>query len=155
VVKEADVRCLVRRTSSPSRFWPDWQKRTGSPSYSKISLLPGAANLAELRTENGLLDHLAGMTAVRFGDVVDQRLVGQLRASPQWKQTKVSEQTKTPDTFDWRVEKELEAVRGSIKRGSLLGNETWVASIARRFGLESTLRPHGRPQVRKLPNKDS
>lgn len=53
------------------------------------------------------------------------------------------------------TEKELEAVRWSIKRGSPLGNETWVESVARRFGLESTLRPRGRPQVRNLPNKDS
>jgi len=53
------------------------------------------------------------------------------------------------------TEKEHEAVRWSIKRGSPFGNETWVESIARRFGLESTLRPRGRPQVRNLPNKDS
>ena len=51
--------------------------------------------------------------------------------------------------------KELEAVRWSIQRGSPFGNETCVESIARRFGLESTLRPRGRPQVRNLPNKDS
>ena len=53
------------------------------------------------------------------------------------------------------TEKELEAVRWSVKRGSPFGNETWVESIARRFGLESTLRPRGRPRVRDLPNKDS
>jgi len=52
-------------------------------------------------------------------------------------------------------EKEMAAVRWSIKRGSPFGNETWVESIARRFGLESTLRPRGRPRVRPLPIKDS
>jgi len=45
-------------------------------------------------------------------------------------------------------EKEIDAVRWSIKRGSPFGDETWVESIARRFGLESTLRPRGRPRVR-------
>ncbi|QDT60556.1 Transposase IS200 like protein [Stieleria bergensis] len=50
---------------------------------------------------------------------------------------------------------EIDAVRWSIKRGSPFGNETWVESTARRFDLESTLRPRGRPRVRDLPNKDS
>jgi len=52
-------------------------------------------------------------------------------------------------------EKEVGAVRWSVKRGSPFGNETWVESTARRLDLESTLRPRGRPRVRKLPNKDS
>lgn len=51
--------------------------------------------------------------------------------------------------------KELEAVRWSVKRGSPFGSETWVESISRRLGLESTLRPRGRPRVRPLPIKDS
>jgi len=50
-------------------------------------------------------------------------------------------------------DKELNAVRWSVKRGSPFGNETWVESIARRLDLESTLRPRGRPK--KLPTRDS
>ena len=43
-------------------------------------------------------------------------------------------------------EKELKAIRWNIRRGSPYGEETWVESIARRLGLESTLRPRGRPR---------
>ena len=46
--------------------------------------------------------------------------------------------------------KEQERLRRSMKRGAPYGEETWVESIARRFDLESTLRPRGRPK--KLPN---
>lgn len=53
------------------------------------------------------------------------------------------------------TEKEMKAVRWSVKRGSPFGNETWVESIVRRLGLESTLRPRGRPRVRPLQNNDS
>ena len=43
-------------------------------------------------------------------------------------------------------EKELKALRWSVKRGSPFGEETWVESTARRMSLESTLRPRGRPK---------
>jgi putative transposase len=43
-------------------------------------------------------------------------------------------------------DKELEAIRRCTQRGSPLGNEAWVEAIARRLGLESTLRPRGRPK---------
>ena len=55
-------------------------------------------------------------------------------------------------------EKELQAVRRCVRRSSPLGNEDWVESITRLLGLESTLRPRGRPRVRPLPetpNKES
>ncbi|MEX1229968.1 MAG: transposase [Planctomycetaceae bacterium] len=42
-------------------------------------------------------------------------------------------------------ERELEAVRRSAQRGCPLGDEAWIASTARQFGLESTLRRRGRP----------
>jgi len=48
-------------------------------------------------------------------------------------------------------EKELEAMRGCVRRSRPLGDEAWVESIARLLGLESTLRPRGRPRVRPLP----
>jgi putative transposase len=41
---------------------------------------------------------------------------------------------------------ELEALRGSVNRGRPFGTEAWVARIAKRLGLESTLRPRGRPK---------
>ena len=53
------------------------------------------------------------------------------------------------------TDKEIAAVRWSLKRGSPFGNETWVEATARRLDLESTLRPRGRPQVRNLSIKDS
>ena len=50
------------------------------------------------------------------------------------------------------TEGELDAIRGSIRRGRPLGDSQWTESIARRLGLESTLRPRGRP---KKANKGS
>jgi putative transposase len=41
---------------------------------------------------------------------------------------------------------ELEDLRSSAQRGRPFGSETWVARTAKRLGLESTLRPRGRPK---------
>ncbi len=46
--------------------------------------------------------------------------------------------------------KELEAVQRSIKRGSPYGSPAWVKRTAARLGLESTLRPRGRPRGAKV-----
>lgn len=46
------------------------------------------------------------------------------------------------------TEQELKAIRTSVQRGSPLGDEGWVESIARRLNLESTMRARGRPRVR-------
>ena len=43
---------------------------------------------------------------------------------------------------------ELTAIRNCVQRGSPLGEPTWIESSVKRLGLESTLRPRGRPQVR-------
>jgi len=43
---------------------------------------------------------------------------------------------------------ELESVRRSARRGSPFGHASWVESSAKRLGLDSTLRPQGRLQVR-------
>lgn len=48
------------------------------------------------------------------------------------------------------TDKELAAIRRSAQRGSPLGDATWMESIVQRLGLESTLRPRGRPQVRPI-----
>jgi hypothetical protein len=40
---------------------------------------------------------------------------------------------------------ELDAVRTAIRRGNPLGGEQRQQGIAKRLGLESTLRPRGRP----------
>jgi putative transposase len=47
------------------------------------------------------------------------------------------------------TEAELDAVRRAIQRGSPLGGDAWQRTAARRLGLQSTLRPRGRP--RKKP----
>ena len=54
-------------------------------------------------------------------------------------------------------EKELEAIRQCIRRGSPLGDPAWVESTAQRLDLESTLRPRGRPSIltNTHPNKES
>ena len=45
-------------------------------------------------------------------------------------------------------ERELAQVRESAQRGSPFGGSDWVNSNAKRLGLESSIRPRGRPQVR-------
>ena len=45
---------------------------------------------------------------------------------------------------------ELKRLRWSRQRGCPFGEESWVESVARRFDLEMTMRPRGRP--RKFPN---
>ncbi len=55
-------------------------------------------------------------------------------------------------------EQELDAVRRCVRRGSPLGDASWFETTARRLGLESTLRPRGRPRVRpaqKTQNNES
>ena len=52
-------------------------------------------------------------------------------------------------------QKEFDAIRWSVKRGSPFGTESWVESTARRLDLESTLRPCGRPRARQSQNNDS
>ena len=46
---------------------------------------------------------------------------------------------------------DLAAVRRSVARGRPLGQESWVKRVAKRLGLESALRPRGRPP--KQPKK--
>jgi len=41
---------------------------------------------------------------------------------------------------------ELEALRVSVQRGRPFGADAWVRRMAKRFGMESTLRPRGRPR---------
>jgi putative transposase len=45
---------------------------------------------------------------------------------------------------------ELESIRTSIQRGRPFGEEAWLKSCVKRLGLESTLRPRGRPQIRAI-----
>jgi len=47
---------------------------------------------------------------------------------------------------------ELEALRRSVTRGSPYGSPSWIERTAGQLGLESTLRPRGRPK--KKPNSD-
>ncbi len=42
--------------------------------------------------------------------------------------------------------KELEAVRRSVQRGQPHGSEPWCERIVQTLGLESTVRPRGRPR---------
>ncbi len=43
-------------------------------------------------------------------------------------------------------EEALQCVRQAVTRGVPMGNETWKARVARRLGLDVTLRPRGRPR---------
>jgi putative transposase len=44
---------------------------------------------------------------------------------------------------------ELEALRRSVVRDRPFGSEAWTRRIAKRLGLEYTLRPRGRPRKSK------
>jgi putative transposase len=52
--------------------------------------------------------------------------------------------------LDWvnepQTEAELAALRRCVQRGSPFGDENWTEQTARALGLESTLRPRGRPR---------
>jgi putative transposase len=57
-----------------------------------------------------------------------------------------------PRPSDWltyvnhRAEKaEVDALRRSARRGSPYGDEAWAQAMAEQLGLQSTLRPRGRP----------
>jgi len=54
------------------------------------------------------------------------------------------------DWLSWvkesQTEAELESLRRSITRGSPYGTETWVERTVKKLGLETTLRPRGRPR---------
>jgi len=43
-------------------------------------------------------------------------------------------------------ESEVAALRHCVQRGCPYGNEAWAAMTAKQLGLESTLRPRGRPK---------
>jgi len=47
-----------------------------------------------------------------------------------------------------QTEAELERIRRCVQRGQPLGGAGWVTRAARRLGLESTLRPRGRPRAK-------
>ena len=49
------------------------------------------------------------------------------------------------------TEAELEALRRSVRRGSPLGDASWMERTAKRLGLEATLRPQGRPKKASTP----
>jgi len=56
------------------------------------------------------------------------------------------------------TEAELEAWRRSVVRGAPYGSDSWQRRTAKRLGLESTLRPRGRPAKKKgssLPGLDA
>lgn len=50
---------------------------------------------------------------------------------------------------------ELDAIRRSARRGSPLGDGSWIESTAKRLGLGSTLRPRGRPRTRLCGGSDN
>jgi putative transposase len=49
-----------------------------------------------------------------------------------------------------QTEAELAAVRGSVQRGRPFGDDAWSKKAVRRLGLESTLRPPGRPKKQQI-----
>jgi len=51
-----------------------------------------------------------------------------------------------------QTEGELESIRAAIRRGAPLGSSVWTCDVARELGLESSLRPRGRPfNEQRLP----
>lgn len=50
-----------------------------------------------------------------------------------------------------KEDKDLDHIRNSIRRGSPLGESGWVNATARKLGLQSTLKPFGRPKKGGCP----
>jgi putative transposase len=76
-------------------------------------------------------------------------LLRRVKQVPQW----LSTPTDPPLPRQWRshvnqpqTEAELNALRNCIRRGSPFGDERWIKSSVARLGLETTLRPRGRPR---------
>ena len=64
-----------------------------------------------------------------------------------------------PRDADWTArenrpmtEKELAAVRHCVRRGTPFGTKSWTSNAAEKLGLESSLRPQGRP--RKIQSRE-
>lgn len=59
---------------------------------------------------------------------------------------------RSTDWLDWvnqpQSEAELAALRQCVEHGTPYGSESWQQVTAERLGLESTLRPRGRPRCR-------
>lgn len=49
------------------------------------------------------------------------------------------------------TDREQEALQRSIQRGSPFGNTEWTAQIIKKLGLESTVKPRGRPRKSNNP----
>ena len=62
-----------------------------------------------------------------------------LAQNPSW-----AEYVNTPQT-----EEELLALRASVKRGNPYGESSWSEQAIEKLGLESTVRPRGRPRIRR------
>ncbi len=48
-----------------------------------------------------------------------------------------------------QTQAEVEAIQRAIKRGSPFGSESWAERIVKKLNLESTIRPQGRPKLKK------
>jgi len=72
------------------------------------------------------------------GNAAQKRMLAPwpIRRSPNW-----LEFVNVPQT-----DNELQALRKSVVRGCPFGDEVWSNRIVKRLGLESTLRPRGRPK---------
>ena len=84
-------------------------------------------------------DWAPGSFAIRQG--ADKPIAlseGPLELPRQWKRM-----VGNPDAIDDRV---VDKIDKSIKRGRPLGDDDWIAKTAGKLGLESTIRPRGRPR---------
>jgi len=77
--------------------------------------------------------------------------LGQKHAQGEWARVALDDWP-LPEPANWidlvnqaQTEKELEALRRATQRGNPFGNEQWQTRVAKKLGLEYTLRPPGRP----------
>lgn len=79
--------------------------------------------------------------------------VGQLPADVESPQLHAGPVSRRKDWLDWvntpLTAEEIAAVRHSLVRGAPFGESAWQRRTARRLGLESTLRPRGRPRKKR------
>jgi putative transposase len=80
----------------------------------------------------------------------DDGAVGRLQAAPVALPPNWLEGVNQPQT-----EAELEALRRSVARGCPYGPEAWVQTVVQRLGLQSTIRPRGRPRKQATEPRDT
>jgi putative transposase len=140
---DLDTRPPLAHASRHGRDGPLYQGRFKSfPIQNDFHMLTVCRYIEQNPLRGGLVDRAE---AWRWSSLWHRRHAGEKRIPllPEWPVAR------PPDWLELVnapvSDRDGDAVRRSILRGSPFGNEIWVEGIAELLGIESTLRPRGRP----------